>query len=175
MHFVTSSMFLSSLLVHLKPKSQELLLRSYVSTCLAWFVTRGKPQLDIPAFFDYSDSLKPLLDTPIISRPRLPNVSTASTKCANTWTSILEETIVHPDDHVPKIQRTFAHYAQVYGNLEAGHFKSSELKGAERIDGTLFVRAANLTAFRLNNPTSKMTAPGGAISWWDRRGFYSKA
>ncbi|KAF5347788.1 hypothetical protein D9756_010256 [Leucocoprinus leucothites] len=173
MHFVTSSMFLPSLLVHLKPRSQELLLRSYVSMCLTWFIVRGKPQLNVEAFFAETSSLKSLLDAPTISRPRLPGVSAASAKSANPWTSVLEETIVHPDDHLPKLQRTLSHYAQVYGDREAGYFKDTELKGAEKIDGTLFTRSANLTALRLNSPAGKQQMPGGIVSWWDRRGFFA--
>ncbi|KXN93156.1 hypothetical protein AN958_00080 [Leucoagaricus sp. SymC.cos] len=169
-------MFLSTFLLHLKPRSQELLLRSYVSICFAWLTTRGKYKLDIQAFFAKSDSLKSLVHTPTVSRPSLPNIPAASAASSNPWTSILEETIVHPDDHISKIQRTLAHYAQVYGNIETGHFKGTELKGAEEIDGTLFVRAANLTTARLNE-TGKNQAPvpGGAISWWDMEGFWPSA
>ncbi|KXN91317.1 Oxidoreductase AflY [Leucoagaricus sp. SymC.cos] len=175
MHFVTSSMFLSSLLLHLKPRSQERLLRGYVSTCFAWLTTRGKPQLDIEAFFAKTDSLKSLIDASTVSRPSLPDVPAASTRSSNPWTSILEATIVHPDDHISKIQRTLAHYAQVYGNVVAGHFGSTELKGAEKIDGTLFVRAANLTAARLNDATKEKTpVTGGGVSWWDS-GFWPTA
>jgi hypothetical protein len=173
MHFVTSSMFLPTLLVHLKPKSQELLLKSYISVCLSWFVSRGKPQLDIGAFFNNASSLKPLLDAPTITRPSHPKLSVASLKSPNSWSSILDETIVHPDDHIPKLQRTLSHYAQVYGCTEPGYFKGSELKGAEKIDGTLFVRAANLTAFRLNQGAAK-AAFAGIVSWWDRRGYFAK-
>ncbi|KAJ3561719.1 hypothetical protein NP233_g10022 [Leucocoprinus birnbaumii] len=171
MHFVTSSMFLSSLLVNLKPRSQELLLRSYVSICLAWFIARGKPQLNIEAFFTEPSSLKALLDRPTISRPSLPKLPAESLKSSNPWVSILDETIVHPDDHIPKIQRTLAHYAQVYGNREPGYFKDVELKGAEKIDGTLFTRSATLTSMRLNQESGKQRFPGGIVSWWDRRGY----
>lgn len=173
MHFVTSSMFLPSVLVHLKTRSQELLLRSYISICLAWLITRGKPELNIEAFFSHPSSLKSLLDVPTVSRPSLPNVPPASAKSSNPWALVLEETIVHPDDHVPKLQRTLSHFAQAYGSLEPGHFKGAELKGADKIDGTLFTRAANLTAMRLNGGDAKQGFQG-AVSWWDRRGFFPK-
>jgi hypothetical protein len=167
-------MFLSSILSHLKPRSQELLLRSYLSICLIWFIARGKPHLNIEAFFNNTSSLKSLLDMPTVSRPCLENIPRASAKSANPWTSILEESIVHPDDHLPKLQRTLSHYAQVYGNLEPGHFKGSELKGAEKIDGTFFTRTANLTAMRLNSGSGKQGIRG-VVSWWDRRGYFSAA
>lgn len=167
-------MFLSSILIHLKPRSQELLLRTYVSICLTWYIARGKPQLDIGAFFA-SDSCKSLLDVPVTVRPCLPGIPVQPTKPSNPWTSILEETIVHPDDHISKIQRTLLHFAQVYGGREAGYFEGAELKGAEKIDGTLFMRSANLTAMRLSNATGKERLPGDRVSWWDRRGFFTQA
>jgi hypothetical protein len=176
MHFVTSSMFLATTLAHLKPRSQELLLRSYVSICFVWFIHRGKPELDIEAFFNNTSSLKPLLDAPIVpDRPCLANVPVASAKSSNPWTSVVEETIVHPEGHVSKLQRTLAHFAQVYGNIDLGHFKGLELKGAEKIDGTLFVRAASLTAVRLHNMGKNPGVHAGMASWWDRRGYASKA
>lgn len=46
-------------------------------------------------------------------------------------------------------------------------FVQTELKGAEVLDGTLFVRAAALTAKRLENIDG-----GEYISFWDRMGFF---
>lgn len=171
MHFVTSSMFLSSILIHLEPKSQELLLRTYVSICLTWYIARGKPQLDIEAFFAH-DSCKSLNGEPVTERPGIP---VQPSKPSNPWTLILEETIVHPDDHIPKIQRTLLHFAQVYGGREAGYFENTELKGAEKVDGTLFLRAANLTAMRLSNAPGKQRRSGDKVRWWDRRGYFTQA
>jgi len=166
MHFVTSSMFLSSILVHLEPKSRELLLRTYLGVCLVWYLARGKPHLDIEAFFQDSSTLKSLTGPASLTGPSH-NIPAATAHSPNPWAQIVQQAIVHPDDHLPKLQRTLAHYAQVYGNREAGYFKDCELKGAEKIDGTLFVRAANLTAFRTNRKRE-----GEQASYWDRRGFY---
>jgi len=167
MHFVTSSMFLSSIFVHLKPKSQELLLRTYLGVCFAWYLARGKPRLDIEAFFQDSTTLKSLTGPAPLTGPSH-DVPATTARSPNPWAQIIQQAIVHPDDHLPKLQRTLAHYAQIYGNHEAGHFQGCELKGAEKIDGTLFVRAANLTAFRMN------AARGKLGSYWDRRGFYKE-
>lgn len=172
MHFVTSSMFLSSILIHLEPKFQEFLLRTYVSICLTWYIARGKPQLDIGAFFAH-DSCKSLNDGPVVVRPCLPGIPVQPTKPSNPWTLILEEIIVHPDDHISKIQRTLLHFAQVYGGREAGYFEGTELKGAEKIDGTLFMRSANLTAMKMSSATGKERLLGDRVDWWDRKGFFT--
>ncbi|KXN91291.1 Oxidoreductase AflY [Leucoagaricus sp. SymC.cos] len=169
MHLVTSSVFLPSLFLHLNQRSKELLLHSYVSICLAWFIARGKPQLEIEAFFA-SDSLKFLVTDVPLPAP-YHEISLPSEASPNPWVNIIQESIVHPDDHISKLQRTLLHYAQFYGRREAGYFKNTELKDAERIDGTLFVRAANLTSFRLRSTEDK-NKYFGFVAWWDRRGHY---
>ncbi len=169
MHFVTSSMFLSSLLVHLKPRSRELLFRSYLGVCFIWYLGRGKPQLDIEAFFQDPTTLKSLdSSAPVTALSHIIPAATASSP--NPWGEIIQRTILHPDDHLAKLQRSLIHYAQVYGHREAGYFKDCELKGAEKIDGTLFVRAANLTTFRLGRFPKKLDSE--RPNYWDRRGWY---
>lgn len=168
-------MFLPSLAAHLNTKSRELLLRSYIGVCFGWFIARGKPDINIEAFFQDNTTIKSLINTtPTHKGPSfvLP-VSTQSSP--NPWTEVIQRTIVHPDDHVPKLQRTLLHYARAYGTREAGYFKETELKGADKLDGTLFVRAANLSAFRLNkDPVPMMTPAGQFLSFWDRHGFFQK-
>lgn len=63
------------------------------------------------------------------------------------WHSIIDQAIDFPDEHMPKIQRTFAHYAMLYGATPGGdqQFKGVELPGADQIDGSIFLRAAFLT------------------------------
>jgi hypothetical protein len=60
---------------------------------------------------------------------------------------------VHPDDHMLKIQRTFAHFSSLYGARPKGYFKGTELEGAEELDGSLFLRAAGLTHEYMNQGT----------------------
>jgi hypothetical protein len=71
---------------------------------------------------------------------------------------------------VAKIQRAFAHYDQLYGGIKKGHFKDGKeksrlLPGKELLDGTMFVRAAGLTADRLGRVSEEAPV-------WDRDGFY---
>lgn len=54
--------------------------------------------------------------------------------------------MMHPSEHHPKIQRAFAHFSTIYGIQPKGYVAETELDGAEELDGSLFVRAAVLTA-----------------------------
>ncbi|KAG1824291.1 hypothetical protein EV424DRAFT_1538150 [Suillus variegatus] len=110
MHFVTSSLFLPSLLAYLPINSQVLLLRGYFATILGLYITRGFPRLDIQ-----------------------------ENKVDNSFLDIVESGIMHPNDHVPKIQRAFAHFSSLYGARPKGYFKDTELEGAEALDGSLFL------------------------------------
>lgn len=107
-------------------------------------------------------------DTARINLPFLtlnpPQWSLAAGKSgANPWFPVLQEAILHPDDHLCKIQRAFLHFASLYGTTSPpGSFAGTELEGAELLDGTLFVRAAGLTARRAD------TSLDGDEIFWDR-------
>ncbi|KAL0959085.1 hypothetical protein HGRIS_014383 [Hohenbuehelia grisea] len=152
MHFVTSSIFLSSIAAYLSPKSQELLLRAYFCVCITTFIARGRPNLDITSFFTETEEI-PKPPHGSCARPSETALAGASADAAlpNPWPSILLNSIVHPDDHLPKLQRALAHYSAIYGSRHAGlpDFTSTELAGADKLDGSLFVRVAELTATSL--------------------------
>jgi hypothetical protein len=79
--------------------------------------------------------------------------------------------LTHPDDHVPKLQRTLAEYSSHFGSTPAGYFTGTELKDAELIDGTLFVRAAGLTCGRLG----WVREGEPPLEIWDVKGFFKVA
>ncbi len=167
MHLVTSSLFLPSFVAYLTPPSQALLLRHYMAVSVAWWVSRGRPGFDISKFFG--------ADTPL-APPTSPATKTPSWKLTSThnpWFKIIQHAVVHPDDHLCKIQRAFVHYATLYGMRPSGEpeFSRTELPGAEKLDGTLFLRAAYLTAKHFEPREGEKH--GGENSFkWDRSGFY---
>ncbi|KAI3605299.1 hypothetical protein WG66_013067 [Moniliophthora roreri] len=160
MHFVTSSLFLRPLVSFLSPRSQVLLLRTYFSSCLAVWTILGRPQLDLEGFF--ASPLHP--ESSSVAKHKF---ALATNTNPNPWLDVFARAIVHPDDHVPKFQRAMYVYATRYGST-AGFFANTELSGAERIDGTLFVRGAWLTAKRLGREVDKVPKE---ICFWDRRGL----
>jgi len=169
MHFVTSLLFLSSTFSLLKRSSQELLLRGYFATCLVWYIARGRPELDIARFFGNAATLHPIPPgpKPIPHKDVSPSPTSPYAITPDPWMPIIQSVLTHPDEHLPKLQRALAEYSCRFGSTPAGYFNGTELKDAELIDGTLFVRVAGLTAGRLG-----WVREGKPAGSWDRRGFF---
>ncbi|KZT20020.1 hypothetical protein NEOLEDRAFT_1158829 [Neolentinus lepideus HHB14362 ss-1] len=155
MHLVTSSLFLPSFLAPsvLPMSSRRLLLHSYFSTCISTWISRGRPALAIRDFMARTEAHPtPPGPKPEPHKGALPPNDKKLQVNANAWLPIIQATLVHPDDHLCKTQRALAHFAVLYGNRPKGYWKNSaahNLDGLEELDGTLFVRAAALTADRL--------------------------
>jgi hypothetical protein len=149
MHLVTSSLFLPSLLSYLSQDSQVMLLRAYLTTALAWWISRGGPRLDIHGFLKATSP-------PPSSEDEVPST-------ANSFLDIIQSGITHPNDHMLKIQRAFAHFSSLYGGRPKGYFNGTELEGAEALDGTLFLRAARLTDDYMSQDTSSWSTDFSAM------------
>jgi hypothetical protein len=119
------------MLSYLSRDAQVILLRAYFTTSITWWISRCVPHLDVQGFLNATDSL-PSSEGEILSK-------------ANPFLDIIQSGIMHPDDHVVKIQRAFAHFSSLYSAVPKGYFKGTELEGAEALDGSLFLRAARLT------------------------------
>ena len=137
---------------------------------MIWWVARGRPELNIKAFYEET-SAHPLPFGPRPT-PHKDALSSDDPKAVapNPWFPIVENAIVHPDEHFVKAQRAFVHYSTLYGSREAGlaDFKKTELVDADKLDGTLFIRAAALTEKRLG----RVKEGEEARPFWDRDGFY---
>ncbi|OCH89958.1 hypothetical protein OBBRIDRAFT_793774 [Obba rivulosa] len=165
MHLVTSAVFLPSLVAYLSPESTYLLLRTYLTVSLSWWIARGRPALPIRDFF---------ASTTAMPRPPGEPHSTPAKKtltpedpAPNPWLGIIQTTLVHPGEHVCKLQRALAHFAVLYGARSKGHFAELQLEGANELDGSLFVRVAGLTADRMG-----WMREGQEEANWDRAGFW---
>ncbi|KAK0242985.1 hypothetical protein EDD85DRAFT_813399 [Armillaria nabsnona] len=142
MHLVTSSLFLPSLVNFLSSTSQALLLRSYMAVTFAWWISRGRPSFDIPKFYESDNSESVNSDSSSMTA-----TSGNLSSTPNPWFAIIQQALFHPDDHLCKTQRALAYFAGLYGTRPGGlpDFSQTELPGAEKLDGTLFLRAAQLT------------------------------
>ncbi|KIK66453.1 hypothetical protein GYMLUDRAFT_218556 [Collybiopsis luxurians FD-317 M1] len=177
MHMVTSALFLPILAAHLSPTSQALLLRTCFIVTVSWWIFNGRPNLDIVSFMRAEDAIHNNQRHPSVkglgshSLPHPHALSSASpiSTNPNPWLQMIQQASVHPDDHFPKILRSLAHFALLYGGRKAGEkdFSQTELAGAEMLDGSLFVRAAGLTAKRLEH-----TVADQYLTYWDRPGFF---
>lgn len=173
MHLVTSSSFLPSITCYLNPASQNAFLRAYVVMSLLLWVVMGRPSFDFSGYYASTDAhpLPPNCNlTPDSST--LPSPTSPHAVTPNPWLPLIQTTIVHPGEHFCKIQRAFAHFSCLYGSRAAGQadFVDTELEGAEKLDGTLFVRVAAETANRLG-----WLREGEKAGGWERDGFYDDA
>ncbi|KAK7681710.1 hypothetical protein QCA50_015057 [Cerrena zonata] len=184
MHLVTSVLFLPSLMAYLTPASSAILLKTYLTSSLIVYIAAGAPALPIAEFFtDTTDSpVQPgVQPTPTNKFARGPGASgvtdqhetvweeVSSIVTPNPWLPIIQTTLVHPNEHLCKLQRALAHFGAELGETPAGtfaHLVDSGLKGAETLDGTLFVRAAGLTANKLG-----WIREGQDMRLWDFAGF----
>ena len=152
MHLVTSSLFLPSICAYFPPHVTQILLRSYFSVCLATWVAQGRPSVEItPDFISRTDAFP---QEPIGVRIIKPakDTLTPGTITPNPWLAITQSALMHPDDHVCKVQRSLGHWSRMFGGRPKGYWAKStpktvavQLKGVELLDGTLFVRVAGMT------------------------------
>lgn len=154
-----------------------------MAACLSWYIARGRPTLDIHAFFTSSVATPyplPINTLPTPHKSALLGQDKPQTRTPNPWFPLVETALVHPDEHFPKAIRAFAAWASKFGTTPAGTFAGpskitlnkdaiqTELPGAEYLDGTLFVRVAGLTTARMGR-VGQGEAPA---EFWDRSGFY---
>ncbi|CCO35038.1 hypothetical protein BN14_09151 [Rhizoctonia solani AG-1 IB] len=164
-HLVTSDLFIPSILSLLKPAHKVDLLRAYFPALLGYFVSRGRPALDVKGFFS-SVTVDPKPDSS-------PSPSDSSEPVGNPWYTVLTHTVPHRDEHHVKAERALAHSAALYGMRPKGHFAHTELKGAEEIDGTLFMRTGGLLmgALRWDFALEKKLDDKGEETMWSRDGL----
>ncbi|CAE6434335.1 unnamed protein product [Rhizoctonia solani] len=164
-HLVTSDLFIPSILSLLKPAHKVDLLRAYFPVILGYFVSRGRPAIDVQGFFD-SVTVDPKPE-------HAPSPSESPEPVGNPWYTVMTHTIPHPDEHHVKAERALAHSAALYGARPKGHFAHTELKGAKEIDGTLFVRTGGLLMGALKwNAALKAKSGGNQEEWmWSRDGL----
>ncbi|KAI0076664.1 hypothetical protein K474DRAFT_1707993 [Panus rudis PR-1116 ss-1] len=169
MHLVTSVLFLPTLVEQLPLQRAVALVRAYFISSLMFYIIRGRPQLPIAEFYrgttatttppgpQPTPSVKLGNATAASVTPqadKIPSAWAPATKIItpNPWHPILQTTLVHPSEHLCKLQRALAHFSACFGLTPPGAFASLNgpgLDGIELLDGTIFVRAAALTANRL--------------------------
>lgn len=183
MHLLTSSLFLPSVLANIpKSSSRRLLLLTYFTMSLTYYVSRGRPTLDLRGFYNATEHL--LHKAPgqgILPAPgTLPNPSSDLAQTPNTWLRLIQSAVVHPNEHLCKAQRALAHYSSLYGKRRKGWTTSlssthsvardsaEDEVGLAELDGTLFLRVAMLTQNRLG-----WMREGEPEHNWDYEGFYA--
>jgi hypothetical protein len=164
MHLVTSSLFLPSMLAHLTSDSKRTFLRSYFAVILGFWVSQGRPDLDIKGFYADTET------NPTAPGPQPtphPETLDKENTTPNPWYPLLQSTLMHPGEHLLKLERALAHYASLYGTTKKGSFSDTELEGADSLDGTVFLRGAWLSLNR-----NGWMREGKEKGDWDFDGFF---
>jgi len=150
MHLVTSSLFLPSICAYFPPHVTQIFLRSYFSVCLAAWVGQGRPSVEITSGFVSKTDAFP--QEPNHETKPAKDTLTPETVTPNPWLAIIQSALMHPDDHVCKVQRSLGHWSRMFGGRPQGYWAKRspnedavQLKGVELLDGTLFVRVAGMT------------------------------
>lgn len=190
-HLLNSSLFLPSLLASIPgSSSRRLLLLTYFTMSLTYYVARGRPTLDLRGFYSATEHLLHRVPGPGTSPApgTLPNPSSDLAQTPNTWLRLFQSVVVHPNEHLCKAQRALAHYSSLYGKRRKGwttSLSASEDRrvspthsvagdraedevGLAELDGTLFLRVAMLTQNRLG-----WIREGEPEHGWDFDGFYA--
>ena len=154
-------------------KALAILLKAHLSISLAVWVSRGRPVPQIASFYSRTTtSLSPPGPKPTPVADTLLGADAAA-NAPNLWFPLLQSTLVHPDEHLPKLQRSLAEFSRLYGTRAPGKLAdaaASSLKDADRLDGTVFIRTAGLTMDRLG-----WMREGKPRRIWDMKGFWSQS
>ena len=193
MHFVTSGNFIPCLCLRERTRAQALspplplssrllLLRAYLSSTTLWLLTRPCPsatslEAAIPAFYAATDSLlapPPASHAYAPGRPPKrefidPTKQKTMPAGVRAWPRVFTSSACHPNEHLPKLVRSLGALDTWYGRRARGDYGGA-LKGAEHLDGTLFLRCALVTMERLG-----WAAEEGPKVLWDRDGYRSAA
>lgn len=166
-HIITSVLFVPTICAYLSRASQTKLLRAHFLTSITWWLVRGRSAFALKALT--SQPLPPLPNTSASKYPNgLPGTHPTPSACAlpsptspyavnpNPWYPILADALVHPNEHLCKVQRALAHFNVLYGQREAGFVLDSLSKDGMDVDpeyayldGSVFLRVAWLTSAAL--------------------------
>ncbi|KAF8550708.1 hypothetical protein OG21DRAFT_1499617 [Imleria badia] len=166
-HIVTSVLFIPSICAYLSRPSQTKLLRAHFLTSITWWLVRGRPGFALKGLI--SQPLPPLSNVPSSKYSNtLPGCQPSASACAlpsqtspfattpNPWYPILADALVHPNEHLCKVQRALAHFNVLYGHRQAGFVLESLSKDGVKVDpeyayldGSVFLRVAWLTGAAL--------------------------
>ncbi|KAF8259245.1 hypothetical protein EI94DRAFT_1616699, partial [Lactarius quietus] len=174
-HLVTSSIFLLTLVLPSDKSpyppvplaSRVTLLKAYLATSAAWYISRGNGPILIEDF--YAATSDRLTAPPAVPAP--PDAKRKPlTAPGGPWERIVSNAVAHPEEHLPKAVRSLAVFAARWGGRPAGYFAGGGedgLEGREALDGTLFVRAASLALDRLGWAHES----GKELGEWDFEGY----
>ena len=174
MHILNSSIFLRPFCNLLKePAHKAALLRAYVPTLVLTVLIRGRPHIDTELLMSYSAVPRPPSAATNAVQP-VPEAigNPADDEDYNPWPAIIEGVRYHSDAHTLKALRTLVYAAQHFGDTPPGGAFGASLDGGSgeetysginKVDGTVFIRAAGVLMETLG-----WSGHGQKEGTWDR-------
>lgn len=171
MHLLNATLFLPSVLKSIPTQeSRVTLMNVFLRTILLYVTMRGRPRVDPELMMSYTSNPAPPYTDSISGTSAMGDLNDRIRM--NPWGQILRSVIHAPDPHTVKVIRTLYYASQHYGHTGIGEIVGiattngkKALKGIERVDGTVFIRAAGVVMNTLGWVSHGQTA--GA---WDYSG-----
>lgn len=173
MHLVTSSFFFKPFLKVLRnPTHKANLLRAFVPGIVLVSIVRGRPVIKPELLMTYTDKPRPPTSTPSPTPDATSIGSPLVDADYNPWPALIDSSIYAPDSHVLKTMRTLVYAAREYGDTSLGgaigativNSSKETLTGTNKLDGSVFVRAAGI----LMDYMGWVTHGQSAREDWDR-------
>ncbi|WVQ77260.1 hypothetical protein IAR50_006943 [Cryptococcus sp. DSM 104548] len=158
LHALTSSIFIPAYLPLLTPPQTRAFLKTYLLSLFQIAISRGRPALNPELIMSYELYPSRLMsDSADRGREeekgmQIKTLLGSEKEGKNAWLDIVESSLLYPDSHVVKAIRSLLFYSTLFGSLPAGSFSPPDssdrgggLPGLEKVDGTIFQRAASVT------------------------------
>ncbi|EGO22537.1 hypothetical protein SERLADRAFT_451376 [Serpula lacrymans var. lacrymans S7.9] len=176
MHVLNATIFLPSLLKIIPTKASRIkLLKGLLPVVVMYVLMRGRPRINPELLLSYTAVPRPPnFDEYMLQKP---SASAIGGPCGtesylNPWHGILVSVVHAPDAHTLKAIRTLYYAAQHYGHKAPGQVLGSSYNGkethvgVEKLDGTVFVRAAGVIMDTLG-----WVSHGEGAGKWDYSGL----
>lgn len=131
MHLVTSILFLPSITSQISSAFHAAVLKSFFRVAIAVWIAVGRPELPLSECMQDSSNM------------RLPD-SQHPSQGESPWLKVISSASRHQDEHVTKVIRALAYFANVYGNTPRGYYRCDK-EGSGELDSTIFLKAAVMT------------------------------
>ncbi|KAF7311794.1 hypothetical protein MIND_00189900 [Mycena indigotica] len=158
MHALTSALCLPPILRAIPSvEGRNIVLQGYARACAMYVILRGRPRVDGALIMSYPED-----PAPVGWGATGPGPSLGGGVIANPWLPAIHSALHHRDAHVIKVVRTLYYAAGRMPELDA-RLGAAGVVGGERLDGSVWVRAAGLVSKRLG-----WVAFGEKEREWDR-------
>ncbi|KAG0344831.1 hypothetical protein BG004_004133 [Podila humilis] len=114
MHALTSVIFVHKLVHALPPQYAVSCLKSHLSACVGYYISRGRPSIDVDALLNYRGTSTTTVAT-TTAQSLAPSTSSSSLSSSNPWLSVIKRAIDIDEVHVTKVVRSCAFGDLLFG------------------------------------------------------------